>query len=93
MEVKHEKKSNKGVFYIEENGQRIANLVYFSENEGQFTIEHTVVAPGNEGKGLGKLLVNAAVAFARENSLKIVPQCPYARKVLEGSDTYKDVLA
>ncbi len=93
MEVKHDKKHNNGVFYMEENGQRIATLTYFSENENQFTIEHTVVAPGNEGKGLGKQLVDAVVAFARENGFKIVPQCPYARKVMERSDTYKDVLA
>ena len=92
MEVKHEKRGNKGIFYVEENGVRIANLLYVYSSENVITIEHTVVNPGNEGKGIAKLLVNAAVAFARENGYSIIPVCPYAKKVLEGSEAYQDVL-
>ena len=92
MEVKHNKGENKGIFYIEQNGERIAGLSYVFDEPGKLVIEHTVVDPGNEGKGLGKQLVNAAVAFARENGYKILPLCVYAKKVMEGSDVYKDVL-
>ena len=92
MEVKHEQHENKGVFFIEENAKRIANLAYVFAGPEKFIIEHTEVNPGNEGKGIGKILVNAAVAFARENSYKILPLCPYAKKVMESSDIYKDVL-
>jgi len=92
MEVKHEKRSGKGIFYIEENGERIANLLYIFKNDTTFSIEHTLVNHGYEGKGLAKALLNAAIAFARENAYKIIPVCPYAKKVMEGVETYADVL-
>lgn len=92
MEVKHERRGNKGVFYVEENNERIGHLLYVYSGETVITIEHTVVNSGHEGKGIAKQLVNAAVAFARENGYKIIPVCPYAKKVLEGSEAYLDVL-
>jgi len=39
------------------------------------------VHEGNEGKGLGKQLMNAAVAFAREKHIKILPLCLFAKAV------------
>jgi predicted GNAT family acetyltransferase len=92
MEVKHEVHGNKGFFYVEENGARIAHLSYIYSDEHVITIEHTVVNPGNEGKGIAKLLVNTVVDFARKNGYSIIPVCPYAKKVMEGSDAYQDVL-
>ena len=93
MEVKHDKRDDKGIFYVEENGERIANLLYIFTNDSTFSIEHTIVNPGNEGKGIARKLVEAAVDFASKNGYKIIPTCPYAKKVLEGSDLYKDILA
>jgi hypothetical protein len=92
MEVKHDKRESKGIFYVEENGERIANLLYVFSEKNVFAIEHTVVNPGNEGKGIARKLVEAAVDFARQYGYKIIPHCPYAKKVLESSDSYKDVL-
>lgn len=92
MDVKQEISGNKGVFYIEDKGQQIAVLTYVFAGETKFIIEHTEVNPGNEGKGLGKQLVDAAAEYARKNELKILPLCPYAKKVMEKSDAYKDVL-
>ena len=93
MEVKHDKRENKGIFFVEENGERIANLLYVFTDDCTFSIEHTIVNTGNEGKGIAKKLVDAAVDFARQNNYKIIPTCPYAKKVLEGSDLYKDILS
>lgn len=92
MELKHTQGINRGVFYLEENGARIAHMDYIFSGEKRFIIEHTVVNPGNEGKGLGRKLVEAAVAFARKEHYKIVPVCSYAKKVLESSAEYNDVL-
>ena len=92
MNIHHKKEGNKGIFYIEENGSILAELVYVFAGETKFIIEHTEVKSGNEGKGLGKKLVMASVDFARENKYKILPLCPYAKSVLEKTDDYKDVL-
>jgi predicted GNAT family acetyltransferase len=40
------------------------------------------VAPELRGTGLGRQLVEKAVAFAREAQLRVVPICSYARAVI-----------
>ena len=46
-------------------------------------IEYVEVSPGSlRGTGLGKQLVEKAVAFARDTQLKVVPICSYARAVI-----------
>lgn len=92
MEVKHENNSKNGTFFIEENAERIAFMTYVFAGNDKFIIDHTVVNPNHEGKGLGKQLVKAAVDFAREKGLKILPLCPYAKKVFEKVTDYQDVL-
>jgi len=44
------------------------------------------------GKGLGKKLVKAGVDFAREHKMKILPYCPYAKKIFSITPEYGDVL-
>ncbi|MBL7934030.1 MAG: N-acetyltransferase [Bacteroidia bacterium] len=92
MKVEHSHDSKKGEFFILDGDKKIASLFYIFAGETKIIIEHTVVDPSQEGKGLGKQLVNATVEFARKNGIKIMPLCPYAKRVLEGSDTYNDVL-
>ena len=56
------------------------------------SIGRVVISPTARGKGLGKELVAAAVKFARENGMKILPLCPYAKKIIEKSKEFHDVL-
>jgi predicted GNAT family acetyltransferase len=44
-------------------------------------------------KDWGEDLVEAGVKFARENSLKIVPNCPFAKKVIDETPEFQTVLA
>jgi predicted GNAT family acetyltransferase len=91
-EVLTEGNDKKARFYIEENGERIAVMEYVYAGEDKFIIEHTEVSEKHEGKGLGKLLVEAAVNFAREHRMKIIPLCPYANAVFKRKPEYADVL-
>ena len=93
MDIKLEEMRKKGSFFIEEGGQRVAELQYFHSAQGQITIYHTEVDEKLRGKGVGEDLVAKAVSYAREKDLKIVAQCPYARKVIERTAEYKDILA
>jgi predicted GNAT family acetyltransferase len=93
MEVKQSSQPGKGKFFIEDNGKPIAVMTYYEQDSQTLVVEHTVVNPDHEGKGLGKKLVDAVTAYARLNHLKIVPVCPYTNKVMHNSDSYKDVLA
>jgi predicted GNAT family acetyltransferase len=92
MQVLHEGDDKKARFYIEENGVRVAVMEYVYAGTDKFIIEHTEVNESHEGKGLGKLLVEAAVQFAREHQMKIIPLCPYANAVFKRKSEYGDVL-
>ena len=92
MQVQHNYSEKNGVFFIVDNGKQIATMNYVFAGEKQFIIEHTEVNPEYNGQGLGKLLVKAAVDFARINDLKISPLCPYANAVFKKTPDYKDVL-
>ena len=92
MEVKNKNDGKKGVFYIEDTGQEIALMHYVFSGPGKMIIDHTEVNYGYEGKGLGKQLVKAGVAFAREHQMKILPLCPFAKKIFDLTPAFADVL-
>src|SRR6185369_2005917 len=81
MEVKFENDEKNGKFYIEENGMQSAYMTIVYAGETKFIIDHTVVNPGNEGRGLGKILLKAVVDYARQKGMKIMPLCPFAKSV------------
>ncbi|MBO0476000.1 N-acetyltransferase [Vagococcus sp. DIV0080] len=55
-------------------------------------IIHTQINEGFEGKGYGKKLIDLAVKKAKEENRKIVPICPYAKKIMLTNDTYQYIL-
>ena len=92
MDVKSDINGNAGTLYIEEKGIRIAFMKLLFREKNRLVIDQTEVRPGFEGKGLGKLLVDAAVDLARERGYKIIPVCPYAKKILFKTNEFSDVL-
>lgn len=92
MEVQQADNGKNGTFFIEESGARIGEMTYVYAGPDKFIIDHTEVAEGNEGRGIGGKLVRAAVDFAREKGLKILPLCPFAKGVFQRKPEYADVL-
>lgn len=93
MQIQHEEHGRKGAFFIDEDGEWIAEMTYFKSGPGQITIDHTEVDPKLKGEGIGQDLVREAVKYAREKGLKIKPVCPYTKKVIDETPEYQDVLA
>ena len=93
MKIERSEDGNRGKFYIEENEKQIALLNYKKSGDGVITIDHTEVDPNFRGENIGEDLVVEAVKFARENDLKIVPTCPFAKKVIDDKPEFQDVLA
>lgn len=91
-EVKLESNLKNGYFYIDNNGKQQAKMTFVFAGSDKIIIDHTEVADGNEGKGLGKKMVTKAVEFAREKNIKIIPLCPFAKSVFDKTPEYKDVL-
>jgi hypothetical protein len=68
-------------FELTEDGH-LAELVYHVHND-RLTLIHTEVPDELGGRGLGGVLVQAALARAARDKLTIVPNCPFARSWLE----------
>lgn len=81
----------KGTFKAVEGKVEAGIMSYTWNDEGTFTIEHTIGNP--EFKGVGTKLLDKAVAFAREKNLKIIPQCPFAKKMFDRKPELHDVLS
>ena len=91
MQIQRDEHGQRGAFYIDEDGEWIAELTYIKHN-GTMTIDHTEIDDKLRGEGIGQDMVKAAVEYARQNDLKIKADCPYARKVIERTPELKDVL-
>lgn len=92
MKIQREEHGKKGAFYVEKDGEWLAEMTYFYSGDGEITIDHTEVDKSLRGKGVGEDLVKEGVSFARENNLKIVPTCPFTKKVIDETPEYQDVL-
>ena len=89
MEIKHG--TNK--FYVGEDEQNfLAQMTYVSSGENLMIIDHTEVTDELRGQNVGKLLVESGVNYARENNLKVVPLCPFAKVLIDKTPEYQDVL-
>ncbi len=91
-EVKLNIEGNKGYFHIDVDGKQEAKMTFVFVGDKQIIIDHTEVHPGNEGKGFGKQMVTKAVEWARENGIKIIPLCPFAKSVFDKVPAFRDVL-
>lgn len=94
MNIEHRPGEHKGRFVITEDGKELGEMTYVVSGPDRITIDHTEGFPGSEGKGVGRKLVMASVEYARANGLKIIPLCPFAKKVFErNADELADVRA
>ncbi|MCH8487330.1 MAG: N-acetyltransferase [Candidatus Cyclonatronum sp.] len=92
MEVFHEDNGNKGRFFILVNDVQEAEMTYSRAGSDKIIIDHTEVSDVLRGKGAGKKMVIKAVAYARENGIKIIPLCPFAKSVFQKNKEIRDVL-
>ena len=60
--------------------------------EGKIMFTHTEVPEAHEGKGLGTLLIETALASARERGLKVIPICPFFAAYMQKHADVQDLL-
>jgi predicted GNAT family acetyltransferase len=82
----------KGYFYVSVDGKQEGKMTFVFAGNDKIIIDHTEVNPGNNGKGYGKKMVAKAVEYAREKNIKIIPLCPFAKKVFDKTPEFRDVL-
>jgi predicted GNAT family acetyltransferase len=92
MEILHDQTVSKGMFFIGEKNKPLAEMTYSKAGSETIIIDHTQVTDALKGQSAGKKLVTAAVEYARENKIKIIPLCPFAKSVFEKVKEFQDVL-
>jgi len=92
-DIQHKETDGKGMFYIEDEGEIVAELTYTLKDNQIMTIDHTETDPKYSGEGLASSLVKHSVDFAKEKEIKIDPLCAYAAKQFERHEEYREVQA
>ena len=91
MEILHTDDGKKGEFRAVEDKTEAGLMTYVWAGEDKFIIDHTIGNPAF--KGIGTQLLEKAVGFARKKGVKILPLCPFAKKMMERNESMHDVLA
>lgn len=91
-EIQLELNDSKGSFYISVDGKQAGKMTFVFAGPAKIIIDHTEVNPEYNGKGFGKKMVAKAVEFARKKDIKIIPLCPFAKKVFDKTPEFSDVL-
>lgn len=92
MNIQHRSGDTKGEFYLEEDGEIKAKMTYSKLGNTQIIIDHTEVSDDLRGENVGKALVETGVQFARDNNLKVIPLCPFAKATIQRDSSLQDVL-
>lgn len=93
MEIIHKDNGKEGSFVALQNEEEIGEMTYFRSDDNTIAVNHTRVSSWYEGKGIGKQLMEKCVEFARENGLKIIPVCSFAKAMFERYPNFSDTKA
>jgi uncharacterized protein len=91
MTIQYQESKYGGVFFQEQDGQRVAEITYRWRDTQTIVADHTWVDPSLRGQGAAKILLDALVAFAREKRLKIIPVCSYVEVMFRRDRSFADV--
>ncbi|HED07178.1 MAG TPA: N-acetyltransferase [Ignavibacteria bacterium] len=89
MKIINDEKNN--LFVAEIEGKE-AYLRYAMRGEDVIDFIYTYTPPELRGKGLAEKIVEAGFKHAKENSLKVIPTCPYIIYFLSRNQEYKSLL-
>ncbi len=83
---------SKGYFYVSVDGKQEGKMTFVFAGNDKIIIDHTEVNSNFAGQSVGKKLVMKAAKYAKENNLKIIPLCPFAKSVFEKTKEIQDLI-
>jgi hypothetical protein len=89
MRIRHEKDSHR---FIGDTPTGTAVLAYAPAGAGVLELYSTYVPATERGQGLGGQLVQAAVAYARDQGLQIIPTCWYVADWIAAHPEHRDLV-
>lgn len=82
---------DRGRFAVSEDGREA--FVEYTREGSILAINHTEVPPEMGGRGIAGKLVEAALQYARDEGLKVLPRCSYAEAYMRRHSEHADLLA
>ncbi len=92
MDITQQDDGKYGAFTTADNGTPAGEMTYTWAGDSMFIIDRTGMEAAYKGQGVGRKMLDAAVAFARKKQLKILPLCPFAKSVFDKHASIRDVL-
>ena len=86
--VIHDKAKSKFIIVVD-GKESLAD--YTLENK-RINLYHTYTHPDLRGKGLAAKVVEAALEYAKNNNLKVIPGCSYVQDFIAKNKRYKELV-
>lgn len=82
----------KGRITVENDaGNFRGELTYKNKGHNIIIVDHTYVPDEFRGQGIAAKLTEKIVEYAKKNNLKIIPQCPYVKRVFDKNEEYQQL--
>jgi len=92
LSIQHEEADGRGAFFVEREGERLAEMTYGRASERVVILDHTEVHSKLQGLGVARRLLDTAVAWARATGTRFAVTCPYAKAQFAKDPSIRDVL-
>ena len=92
IEIKQIESGTKGYFGAYDGEKEAGRMSYTFAGETKMILDHTEVNNAYRGQNIGKRILMEIVEFARQNKIKILPLCPFAKSVFNKIEDIRDVL-
>lgn len=92
MEIRKINEGSKGYFVALDGLVEAGKMFYTNAGPDKMIIDHTEVDDSYRGQKVGQTMLDEVVRYARENDIKIIPLCPFAKSVFDKTEAIRDVL-
>jgi predicted GNAT family acetyltransferase len=89
--ISHQESGDRGAFYIERDGKRIAEMTYSQQTAQRIVVDHTFVDTSLRGQGVARKLLDAAVSWARQRNCKVGATCSYVITQFARDPSLRDI--
>jgi predicted GNAT family acetyltransferase len=70
----------------------LAGVIEYVAHDGWLVLEHTIVGPEFEGRGIASNLVRMALDDIRARAMRLAPTCPYVLSFIKRHPEYRDLV-
>lgn len=92
IEIKQIQSGTKGFFGAFDGNKEAGRMSYTFAGKSTIIIDHTEVNNEYRGQNIGKRILMEVINYVRENKIKIIPLCPFAKSVFDRIEEIRDVL-